>query len=194
MTTRSPLSGAGLARFTGKPGGGVVIKDCGVPALLMLRGDPQRVALSDLLTPVLGFALPDALQCAGTEASLARWMSPDSWLLSVTHDTLEATQQALLDALGGHGAVVDVSGAFAVLELSGPAVMEVLQKSTGYDVHPDNFPEGKVVSTTFAKAGVTLRNQGQGSYELIVRRSFAQYVFHWLVGASGEHGLRASTE
>jgi len=86
-------------------------------------------------------------------------------------------------------AMVNVSGGFSVLELQGANANDVLKKSTGYDVHPSNFMPGKVVNTVFAKAQVTMRCIDTDHYELIVRRSFADYLWHWIQVASAEYGL-----
>ena len=189
----APLSDARTARFANGPGDGLIIRDPGVPNLLMVRAREDRSPLLDAFDAVLGLPLPGPLRSTVSAHRIARWMSPDAWLVSVGADELESTARALQSALDGHGAVVDVSGGYAVLELSGPALMDVLKKSTSYDVHPDNFASGKVVNTSFAKAGVTLRAGENGVCELIVRRSFAHYVFQWLTDAASEHGLSFTT-
>ncbi|MCY1185371.1 Sarcosine oxidase subunit gamma [compost metagenome] len=100
------------------------------------------------------------------------------------------TEQRLRKALDGqHISVVNVSGGQTILELSGPHVREVLMKSTPYDVHPSNFPVGKAVGTTFAKAGAVIRHTAEDTWELLIRRSFADYIWLWLQDASAEYGL-----
>lgn len=193
VTTATALSGAGLDRYADAAGAGLHIHDTGVPSLLILRADPARSSLADALQSELGLSLPATLQSSVNGERVARWLSPDSWLVSVAPDELAAKAESLQSALGSHGAAVDVSGGYTLLVLSGPALTEVLKKSTAYDIHPDNFPPGKVISTTFAKAGATLRARDDGCCELIVRRSFAPYVFQWLANAADEYGLAVST-
>ena len=81
------------------------------------------------------------------------------------------------------------------MELSGSDARSVLMKSTGYDTHPDHFGVGKVVNTTFAKAQVTMRvvelSESDARYELVVRRSFSDYLWLWLQRAGAEYGMQA---
>jgi sarcosine oxidase subunit gamma len=118
-------------------------------------------------------------------------MSPDEFLLSCPLDAVVDIEQKLRSAVNEAFAVVDVSGGYAILELKGADHTALLKKSTAYDVHPDNFSSGKVVSTTFAKAQVILRSVSESQVELIVRRSFSDYVWLWIQTAAREYGLEA---
>jgi len=164
--------------------------------LLLLRATDGTSALSDALLARCGVALSARLQSTSKGEYCVRWMSPDSWLLSCPVDKTFAIENDLRKAVSAHVAIVNVSGGYTVLELSGAHARDVLMKSTGYDVHPDHLSAGKVVNTTFAKAQVTLRcvdlHEGQGRYELIVRRSFSDYVWLWIQRASAEYGLHAT--
>ncbi len=57
------------------------------------------------------------------------------------------------------------------------------------DVHDRNFPVGKVVTTVFAKTQAVIRRTGDKNWELVVRRSFADYTWLWLQDACKEYGL-----
>uniref|UniRef100_UPI0015551FFD sarcosine oxidase subunit gamma n=1 Tax=Pseudomonas tumuqii TaxID=2715755 RepID=UPI0015551FFD len=119
-----------------------------------------------------------------------QWLGPDEWLLIVPSGSEFAVEQKLRAALDGqHVAVVNVSGGQTLLELSGPKVREMLMKSSIYDVHPSNFPVGKAVGTMFAKSQLVIRHTGEDTWELVVRRSFADYIWLWLQDASAEYGL-----
>ncbi len=189
-TARPPLAHNALGRTASAENAGLTITDHGVTGLLVLRVKPERVELVKAVETVLGVALPGALQSATVDLAVVRWMSPDAWLISLEMTERERIEAALVQALDGHGAVVDVSGGYAHIELSGPSVLEVLKTSTAYDVHPDNFVPGKVVGTTFAKATVLLRALGGGSCEVLVRRSLADYVLLWLDKATTDVGMR----
>src|SRR3989338_6209820 len=112
------------------------------------------------------------------------------WLLTLPCGEEFAAEQQLREALGDlHHQVVNVSGGQTILELSGPKVRELLMKSSSYDVHPSNFPVGKAVGTVFAKSQLVIRHTGEDCWELLVRRSFADYIWLWLQDASAEYGL-----
>jgi sarcosine oxidase subunit gamma len=100
-------------------------------------------------------------------------------------------EQNLRESLNAHVAIVDVSGGYTRLELTGADVRLVLRKSTGYDVHPENFPPGKVVNTIFAKAQATLRCMAEDQYEILVRRSYSDYLWLWLQRAGKEYAMVA---
>lgn len=167
-----------------------------VTGLLMLRAssDEQIAALDVALQTHCGVALAQRLSSNTSGEYCVRWMGPDAWLLSCPLSSAFGVEQQLRSAVKGHIAIVQLSGGYTIFELSGAKALQVLQKSSGYDTHPDNFPVGKVVNTTFAKAQITLRAVHTGdeaSYELIVRRSFSDYIWLWLQRASYEYGLDA---
>ena len=62
-------------------------------------------------------------------------------------------------------------------------------KSTPTDVHPRAFPVGRGVPAVFAKATLVLRRVSESEFELVVRRSFADYLGRWLLDASEEFGV-----
>ena len=68
-------------------------------------------------------------------------------------------------------------------------VIDLMKKSTGYDIHIDNFPVGKVVGTTFAKAGAHILRVSEDKFQLVVRRSFSDYIWLWIQQGSQEYGL-----
>ena len=54
---------------------------------------------------------------------------------------------------------------------------------------PHGLPVGKVVGTGFAKTNVLLRRIETERVELVVRRSYADYLWTWLQRAAGPSGL-----
>lgn len=198
----TPLQHANLKKLSVRTGSdqGVVLIEQPVTGLLVMRARSDIPALQSALTSVLNVALPVTLQSntGNADSSAAtsccvRWVAPDEWMLSCPLNKAFEIENALRESIGDKSvAIVNVSGGFTALELIGPHASDVLKKSTGYDVHPSNLTPGKVVNTVFAKAQVTLRCIDTGHYEILVRRSFADYVWHWLQVASGEYGLGIS--
>ena len=181
---------AALARNADQGGAGVVFRELPLTGLLSLRADPGSVNLADVMHAELQLALPERLQSTESEMHCLRWMAPDEWWISGPIDDNLALEERLRDALSGHVAIVDLSAGYTFLTLSGRAALQVLMKSTGYDVHPRSFSPGKAVRTVFGKTGITLRCIAERHYELIVRRSYADYLWLWLQAASEEYGLR----
>jgi len=159
---------------------------------LVLRG--QAEILGPALQSSRDLNLPtEALTSSGLGKDCLRWLSPNEWLLTLPLTSVFDAEEALRQKMGGHGAIVDVSGGQTLLELKGSKVTSVLKKSTSYDVDLVNFPVGKVVTTTFAQAQVVLRCVAEHRYELVIRRSFADYLWAWLRDASAEFGFRVDS-
>lgn len=160
-----------------------------VSGLLTLRAASEAKSVGDALQAHCQIGLPQRLASQTAGSCCIRWMSPDEWLLSCPLDEAFSIEQHLRETVDGHFAVVNVSGGYSIFELQGHEARSVLMKSTGYDVHPDHFPVGKVVNTTFAKTQVTLRALAVDHYEIIVRRSFSDYLWMWLQRAGKEYGM-----
>jgi sarcosine oxidase subunit gamma len=155
---------------------------------LILRGSPET--LSAAVAQSLGLALPIAPLTSSVQGALCiRWLGPDEWLLTLPLDDLAQAETDLRQVGGADIALVDVSGGQTVLLIQGATAIQVLMKSTCYDVGLENFPAGKVVTTTFAQAQVVLRRVNDVTFELILRRSFADYLWAWLRDAASEFGF-----
>lgn len=170
---------------------GVVLHERAMLGHLILRGG--AIVLDEAVREVLGVGLPGRPNTLTWDASGERsiqWLSPDEWLLIVPGGEEFVMEGRLREALGdAHFAIVNASGGQTLLELEGDKARELLMKSTPYDVHPDAFPVGKGVTTVFAKASVILRRPNETCWELVVRRSFADYLYRWILDAGAEYAI-----
>lgn len=158
---------------------------------LNLRGTPDASFLHQV-SGVIGLELPtDPNTCIESNGITALWLSPDEWLL-ITPDKLLVDVVNALNAalLGQHFAVTDISSAQTQIRVCGPLAAELLAKGTPIDLHPRVFAVGLCAQTVLAKAGVTLFKLEQASFEVIVRRSFADYLWRWLHDATLEFNLK----
>ncbi|SFU96355.1 sarcosine oxidase subunit gamma [Halomonas korlensis] len=169
----------------------VVLRERAMLGHLILRGG--AIVLDEAVRQVLGFGLPGRPNGLTRDASGERsiqWLSPDEWLVIVPGGEEFALEGKLRKALGeAHYAIVDASGGQTLIELEGEMARELLMKSTPYDVHPDAFPVGKGVTTVFAKATVILRRPDEQRWELVLRRSFADYLYRWILDAGAEYAI-----
>ena len=195
VRVESPLYHAdlpGLAKLSGNPSEncGVTLREAKLLGHLNLRGNANDDAFLNGVKQALGLNLPTApCSSAQNDKALVMWLSPDEWLI-IVEGSLEAEIEAeLRQTLSGHFAVSDISGAQTMLELSGEDCLNLLKKSIGYDLHLDSFPVGKVIGTAFAQSGAHIRRTGEKSFQLIVRRSFSDYIWLWLQHSSKEYGL-----
>ena len=187
----SPLHHAQLEQLIGQSStGGIVLHEKKLLGHLNLRGNCADVDFLAGVQATLGLALPiTPCSSALSEDTQIMWLAPDEWLIIVASGTEFEVEQKLRSALKGHFAVSDISGAQTLLELRGRNVIDLMKKSTGYDLHLESFPVGKVVGTTFAKAGAHILRVSEDKFQLVVRRSFSDYVWLWIQHGSQEYGL-----
>jgi sarcosine oxidase, subunit gamma len=66
----------------------------------------------------------------------------------------------------------------------------VLAKGCPIDLHPRAFSIGQCAQSRLAKAPILIGQiENQPFFELIFRRSFADYLWTWLETAAAEYGL-----
>ncbi len=189
---RSSLTGF-FATASGDPAddAAVVISERPFLGHVDLRGDPADGGFTSAAEAVLGFRLPTKPNTtAGKGGLLALWLGPDEWLVVTPPDAQTSLAQSLESALDGvHSTVTDVTGGQTVVTVSGPRARDVLAKGCPLDLHPAVFRHGDCAQTLLAKANVTIYCVDDSpAYELIVRRSFADYTALWLQDAALEYG------
>ena len=173
-------------------GDAVIISERPFQGHLNLRGDPEDADFMSAAESVLGFGLPTAPNTVAARGELlALWLGPDEWHIA----TPPAAQTPLLDSLeaalnGMHVAVTDVTGGQTMITVSGPRARDVLSKGCPLDLHPAVFKPANCAQTLLAKANVLIHcvDNSPPTFELIVRRSFAEYTALWLHDAGMEYG------
>jgi sarcosine oxidase, subunit gamma len=189
---KSPLHHADLKKVAqkGPQTGGVIFSEQAFMGLITLRCDPENAEQLNAAHRVLGVALPTKpLSSVISGTTRVRWIGPTEWLISVPGGQVFELEMTFQNQMAGHFQVVNVSGGNTIFRLSGTHVRDVLKKSTSIDVHPSAFAVGKVVSSNFAKSSAVICRVDEQSYELVVRRSFADYLWLWIQDASQEYGL-----
>ena len=189
---QSPLFHADLATIakSGPKTGGVTLKEEALLGHLTLRMNPENADQLKAAEKVLGVALPtQPLTSASKGDVVVRWISPDEWLITVPGLKAFEVETAFQKEMKGHFQVVNVSGGQTIVKLSGKYAQYVIKKSSPIDIHPSEFPVGKVVTSVFAKSSAIIRRSGENEFELVIRRSFSDYLWLWLQDASREYGL-----
>ena len=169
---------------------GVRLRELPFLGYLNLRGDPADPGFPGTVKRVLGVELPvepNTLQQG--EGLTVLWLGPDEWLIVAPVDAQTGLQWKLETALAGqHVAVTDVSSGLTRISVAGPRMREVLAKGMTVDLHPRKFLPGQCAQTLMARAGVTVWLE-EGAFQLVVRRSFADYLWRWLEDAAWEVGF-----
>ena len=84
----------------------------------------------------------------------------------------------------GFASVVELGSGQTTIEISGPRAREVIAKGCPLDLHPRKFEPGRCAQSRLARSLVTLvQVDATPTFELIVRRSFADYLWQWLLDA-----------
>lgn len=154
--------------------------------MMSIRVEPGSDAARKL-EAVLGTGLPQ--HCGEVSAQGAHtvlWLGPDEWLV-VSATTPEALLGSLQTGAGaGCAQIVDVSANRTVLEISGSAARDVLEKGCPTDLHPRAFADGTAITTTLARVPVLLWKIDATRFRVMPRASLARYVAAWLLDAAQE--------
>lgn len=153
-----------------------------------LRGASQDRAFIEAVQNALKNSLPLVPNTVSASADLtAFWLGPDEWLLVLPSAQTAERMQALHAALSGRfAAVTDVSSGQTIITVSGPQARNVLAKGCTLDLHPRAFTPQRCAQTLLAKTDVLFWQAAADQFELIVRRSYADYLWRWLQDAAAD--------
>jgi len=154
---------------------------------LVLRVAADNAIFAQAITTITQLLLPTKpLQSTSNEDYTIHWISPDEFLLICPENTefkVETLLRAEMIDDKSHYAIVNVTSGQTVVEISGSRAESILKKSTPYDIHPFILSLGKVVTTVFAKTQVILWRTSNENFSVVIRRSFSDYFWRWLVDA-----------
>lgn len=154
---------------------------------LNLRGRSSDTAFLAALLKVLGCEPPiRANTMVESGDHRIYWLGPDEWLLITPTGKQGQVQAQLRKALDGvFSAVVDNSSGLTLVEVAGENAGPLLATGCPLDLHPRVFKPGQCAQTRLAKAGMTITPMRDGpGFEIIIRRSFADYLLLWLQDAA----------
>ncbi len=162
---------------------------------LNLRGEAGESAFLNDVERCLGIAVPVQPNTVHeNDRFTILWLGPNEWLVITPPGSEGETARTLRGALQGlFFAVTDVTNGQTIIRLSGARVIDVLRKGCSLDLHPSVFGPGCCAQTLLAKAGILIRCVDPSpSFDLIIRRSFAEHVALWLKDAAEEYGFAVS--
>ncbi|HEX7937116.1 MAG TPA: sarcosine oxidase subunit gamma [Paraburkholderia sp.] len=158
--------------------------------LVNVRGDTRDPAFVQAVESVLGCKPPaKANTVARGNGYDMLWLGPDEWLVrsATAHDAARtAPLQAKLGAAfaGVFASAVDIGSGYTVLEIDGTRAREVLSRGCPLDLHPNLFGDGQCAQSHYFKASITLLPTGADSFDIVVRRSFADYFVKIMLDAA----------
>jgi sarcosine oxidase subunit gamma len=154
--------------------------------LVNLRGDARDPAFVDAVAQATGARLPaQPNTVARGEEYDVLWLGPDEWLVRSLQPRPALLETRLAGLLAGQFAsAVDVGSGFTVLEARGSRVREVLARGCPLDLHPSLAAPGQCVQSHYFKASIVLVPVESDAYDIVVRRSFADYFCRMMLDAA----------
>ena len=149
---------------------------------LNLRGDPNSEQFMQAAEAALEQPLPAEASAFTSGQHTIYRLGPDEWLLATA---LGGEKEAIVllekNLAGQCYSLVDMTGGQVMMRLHGPRAREVLARGCTLDLHPRAFKAGQCAQTTLAKTSMLIALADDApTFDIIVRRSFAEYAARWL--------------
>lgn len=198
----TPLFGLGETGFQHGGPDTVLLAEQPFVGLVNLRGDPYSPTFIEAIRSIVGTTPPTHPNTVAQGANgCIMWLAPDEWLIRTPPEAApDAPQWANAGADLAHqieaalgeefSAVTDQTSGFSVIHLTGPHARDLLAKGCPLDLHPRVFGLGQCAQSHYFKTTVLLRRieaDGAEAWEVIVRRSFADYTARIMMDAMGEY-------
>jgi len=168
------------------------IREIPFQGFLNLRGKPNNSGFIAAVKKVLGCSLPIESNTVAVSGDYKiYWLGPDEWLVITPTEQQARVQLELISALGDiFSSVVDNSSGMTLLNITGDNAANLIARDCPLDLHPSVFTAGQCAQTRLAKSGALIAPLSDGSgFELIIRRSFADYLLLWMQDALIEFEL-----
>lgn len=154
--------------------------------LANVRGDARDREFIAAVEGAIGVRLPTKPNTVARGAEYdALWLGPDEWLIRSTEARKPELEGKLRTALGTlFASAVDVGSGYTVVEASGDRVRDVIARGCPLDLHPQVLQPGQCAQSHYFKASIVLIPTTYDAFELVVRRSFADYFCRIMLDAA----------
>ncbi len=191
---QSPLVAFGSEKQASAEKVGVFFSEIQFQGYYNLRIDPNDSTVCESVREACGFDLPGkANYFVQSENLNIYWLGPDEWLLKIPDEEDISVIDAIRAAPGdSFHALTDNSSGLTHIRVSGEHADTVIRQGTTLDIHPSALPAGSCAQTVFAKTNVIIacRGESEPEFDLLVRRSFADYVMLFLKDAAIDYGYQ----
>jgi sarcosine oxidase subunit gamma len=146
---------------------------------------------------LFGATPPDSPRAVFAKNAVLIWSGPDQFL-ALTERTaghgFENPLAGLKDASGDAASLSDQSDGRCLIRISGPRVRDALAKLVSLDLHDSAFPAGIAAATALDHTSINLWRapdaDGLPVYDMLVFTSFADSLWHAMLDAAAEYGVR----
>lgn len=158
-------------------GAGVQVRLCPTQPIVCVLERKGRDMAAEL-------GIADAPRQSLVDGKTVLGIGPGRWLF------LGQPLENLALSLKGDACLSDHSDGYALFEVWGPRVRDVLARGVPLDLHPDSFSD-HVAVTVVAHIGAIVWRSGPDRFTLAVFRSYAGSFWHWLSTSAAPFGLVA---
>jgi sarcosine oxidase subunit gamma len=191
---RSPLAvfWSRARKWNGSGQSGVQLSELSFREHITLRAEAVDLQFHTVVQQRLGVAPPTwPNRYSKNDDYTILWSGPNEWLVIASRSSNGKLATSLASAMHGTcSAVVDVSHNQTILRIRGPKSVEVLRKGCSLDLHAAAFAGNHCTQTLMAKVAVVMCwVDAVPTFDLIVRRSYAEYLALWVEDAAQEYGI-----
>ena len=191
LSSQSPLGPRGLSESAPADIGGVSLSEHRDLELLNVRLDGNNAALLAQFKNACGLSLPTEANTWSVARHVAAcWLSPDEWLLLGAQEHLDGLSEKIETGMSGaHFALTVQSSGHSVVRIEGENAADLLAKGCTLDFDHEAMGKSRCAQTNIAKTGALVIVRSPGAmYDVVVRRSFADYLYLWLSDGAKEYG------
>ena len=172
---------------------GVTLTEIPFQTRLVLRGQTADKTFTAAVKDALGIAPPtEPGTVASAKASRVLWTGPNEWMIYSDDTNLAATMTQAV--AGMYAAITEVTEHYTLIRLSGKHARDVMIKGCAIDLHPREFGPGQCVQSHLGRITVLFDQIDRTpTYDILVRASFAEYLWMYLEDAGLEFGVRIET-
>ncbi len=150
--------------------------------MIRIQGDAELAPIADAVKIVAGLALPEPGQLLQGDTKRLHWLTPKEWLLVTSEDEDFAIAASLnKEFAGGPALATVISDSRVTIEVNGADAATLLMQGCALDLHTINFPVSSSTVTRLGGVAAMISCLGDQSFELIVDRPLARYIWDWLI-------------
>lgn len=194
LTAQSPLAGIrepGIHGSPGPDGPGVTLDEVrDLARVCVMAAGNDRHALATAMIDGLGLDLPAPNRTTQDTTRLVAFSGLNRYYVMQPGTDGQTLTATLREALGSTATLADQSHGMSVLEISGPAVRDVLAKGIPVDLEPKHFAVGDAAVVSVNHVHVLVWRTQLDTYRLMCMRGFARDLYDFLATMAAEYGYR----
>jgi sarcosine oxidase subunit gamma len=141
-----------------------------------------ETALTDALSSAYGVEVPKVGHSTTSDVKNSRFLGLQQGMMFHVFDCKLANALQSIDArLTACAYLTDQSDSWVMLTIAGSNSRKALLRICSVNLHPEAFPEGRVVRALMEHLGVTIYRDGSDSFVLLAPRSSADSLLHAIV-------------